>query len=119
DIVGYFSYLESEKGLSRSTLLRRLASLRRFFTLLAKERFPVAPEVVERLDDTEIPRDRRLPIALEQDEALDFLAVIDKSRDRAIVMVMLFMGLRISEVVQLNVDDIDDHTEGITFRGKG
>lgn len=119
DIVGYFGYLESGKGLSRSTLLRRLASLRRCFTLLKKEGYPVADDVVEKLDDLEIRRDRRLPIALEHDEALEFLDVIDSRRDRAMVLVMLFMGLRISEVVQLNVDDIRETTEGITFRGKG
>jgi len=119
DIVGYFGYLESGKGLTRSTLLRRLASLRRFFSLLAKEGYPVAREVVEKLDDMEIRRDRRLPIALEQDEARAFLDVVDNLRDRAMILVMLFMGLRISEVVQLNVDDIGPHTDGITFRGKG
>ena len=119
DIVGYFGYLESGKGLTRATLLRRLASLRRFFSLLAKEGYPIAPEVLEKLDDMEIRRDRRLPIALDQDEALAFLEVVDDPRDRAMVLVMLFMGLRISEVVQLNVDDITRTTEGITFRGKG
>ena len=119
DIVGYFGYLESGKGLTRSTLLRRLASLRRFFSLLFKEGYPIAPEVVEKLDDMEIRRDRRLPIALDRDEALAFLDVIDNPRDRAMVLVMLFMGLRISEVVQLNVDDIGRHTDGITFVGKG
>ena len=119
DIVGYFGYLESERGLSRSTLLRRLASLRRFFKMLAKEGFSVAPEVVEKLDDLEIRRERRLPIALERAEALEFLQAIDSPRDRAMVLVMLYMGLRISEVVQLNVDDITERTEAITFRGKG
>lgn len=119
DIVGYFGYLESGKHLSRSTLLRRLASLRRFLGLLAKEGFGVATEVVEKLDDMEIRRERKLPIALERDEALDFLSVIKEPRDRAMVLIMLFMGLRISEVVQLNADDITEQTDGITFRGKG
>lgn len=36
DIAGFFGYLESTKGLSRATLLRRLASLRRFFPLLVE-----------------------------------------------------------------------------------
>lgn len=119
DIVAYFGYLESEKGLSANTLLRRLASLRRFFRLLYKEGFGVHPDVVEKLDDIAIRRERLLPIALERDEALEFLSVIENPRDRAIVLVMLYMGLRISEVVQLNLDDITDRTEAVTFRGKG
>ncbi len=119
DIVGYFGYLESGKQLSRATLLRRLASLRRFLTLLFKEGYGVAADVVEKLEDMEIRRERKLPIALDRDEAIDFLSVINDLRDRAIVLVMLFMGLRISEVVRLNVDDITEQTPGITFRGKG
>jgi len=119
DIVGYFGYLESTKRLTRSTLLRRLASLRRFFTLLTKEKYAIAPELLEKLTDLNIRRDRKLPIALEYDEALAFLSQITDPRDRAIVIVMLYMGLRISEVVQLNATDILPGTEGITIRGKG
>lgn len=120
DIVAYFGYLESEKSLSRATLLRRLASLRRFVGLLVKEGFDVPRELAEKLDDMDIRRERRLPIALEREEALDFLRVVSKDeRDYAMVMVMLYMGLRISEVVQLNVDDFQPGTQGISFRGKG
>ncbi len=119
DIVGYFGYLESGKKLSRATLLRRLSSLRKFFTLLSRERQPIAAEVLEKLDDMEIRRERKLPIALERDEVLDFMELVTDPRDRAILTVMLYMGLRISEVIQLNVDDITEQTEGITFRGKG
>lgn len=120
DIVGYFGYLESGKRLSRATLLRRLASLRRFFRMLIKEKRPVSPEVLEKLDDMEMRRERRLPIALDRDEAVEFLDVVSRNeRDYAIVLVMVYMGLRISEVVQLNDDDIREGTRSISFRGKG
>lgn len=118
-VVAYFGYLETSRKLSRSTLSRRLASLRRFFRLLGKEGHAINPDVIEKLADIEVRRERTLPIALDRDEALSFLAVIEDARDRAMVMVMLFMGLRISEVVQLNADDIEPHTTGITFLGKG
>jgi len=120
DIVGYFGYLESGKSLSRATLLRRLASLRRFIGLLVKEKYPVPAEVLEKLNDMDIRRERRLPIALEREEAQDFLRVVSKDpRDYAIVLVMLYMGLRISEVVRLNEDDFGPGTQGISFQGKG
>lgn len=119
DIVAYFAYLESVRGLARSTLLRRMASLRRYLSLLVKEDYPIATEVLDRLDEFQLKKERRLPIALSRDEAIDFIATIKNARDRAMVLVMVFMGLRISEVVQLNVDDITPYTEGITFRGKG
>lgn len=88
--------------------------------MLVKEKQPVDPEVLEKLDDMEIRRDRRLPIALDRDEALEFLDVVSRNeRDYAIVLVMLYMGLRISEVVQLNDDDIRPGVRGVSIRGKG
>ncbi|HLS91822.1 MAG TPA: tyrosine-type recombinase/integrase, partial [Limnochordia bacterium] len=115
-----FGYLESGKSLSRATLNRRLASLRRFVRMLVKEKYPVPQEVLEKLDDFEIGRDRRLPIALDRDEAVEFLDIVAKNpRDYAIILVMIYMGLRISEVVQLNDSDIQEGTPGISFRGKG
>ena len=52
-----------------------LASLRRFIGLLVKEKYPVPAEVLEKLNDMDIRRVRRLPIALEREEAQDFLRV--------------------------------------------
>src|SRR5690625_2656904 len=103
-IVGYFGYLETRRQLSRNTLNRRLASLRSFFRLLAKDRYAIQQDMLEKLNDLEIRRERTLPIALDFDEARQFLSVITNQRDRAIVLVMLYMGLRVSEVVRLNFD---------------
>lgn len=119
DIMGFFGYLESTKRLSRATILRRLATLRRFFRLLVKEGYEISSEVVERLDDMQIKPERKLPIALTEDEVLAFLDSIKNVRDRAIIVVMVFMGLRISEVVGLNVSDIHPGKAGVTLRGKG
>lgn len=119
DIMGFFAYLESTKGLSRATLLRRLAALRRFFRLLSREGYEIAPEVTERLEDIRLARERQLPIALTETEVAAFLESVGNTRDRTILIVMVFMGLRISEVVGLNVDDITPGAPGITLRGKG
>lgn len=119
DIVAYFGYLENGRRLSRNTLSRRASSLRRFCRLLIKEGYPVAPAVLEKLEDLEIRSERKLPVFLEEEEAASLLDAIENVRDRAMVAVMIFMGLRISEVIQLNVEDIEPETQGITFRGKG
>jgi site-specific recombinase XerD len=119
DVVAFFAFLESTKEVSRATLLRRLACLRQFFRLISREGLPLAPEVVERLNDMRIPPERKVPVALSEDEVLGFLRSIDNVRDRAIIVVMVFMGLRVSEVVQLNVNDIQPGQPGITIRGKG
>lgn len=119
DVIGYFNYLESTKGLSKSTVSRRLSSLRRFITLLSKEKYEIHSEVLERLSDINLGRERKLPIALDLEEATNFLSLITNLRDRAIILIMLYMGLRISEVVALNVDDISAQSDGVTIHGKG
>ena len=119
DVLAFFAFLESTKGVSRSTLLRRLASLRQFFRLMVREEFPVCQETLDKLNDIRIPAERKLPVALDEDEVMGFLRSIDSERDRAIIVVMLFMGLRVSEVVQLNVNDIQPGQRSITIRGKG
>lgn len=119
DVVGFFGYLETSKGVSRATLLRRLAALRRFFHLLTKEHYPVQSDIMDHLTDMKVKRERKLPIVLSEQESVAFLKVIKNPRDRAIIVIMLFMGLRVSEVVQLNVADIHPNSSGITLRGKG
>src|SRR5690606_30010861 len=110
---------EHELGLSRNSLARRLVSLRRFFRMLEKEGLPVQPGVVDKLETMGFRHRRRLPVTLDEDEVRAFLEVVDSPRDRAILYVMLFMGLRISEVVALNVDDIREGDEGLIIKGKG
>ncbi len=119
DVVGYLAHLESDRHVSRNTLCRRLASLRTFVRFLRREGFPVSVAVADKLDDLHIRRERKLPLALSVEEVRAFLSVVDNPRDRAIIMVMLFMGLRISEVIRLNIDDITEQTEELLFRGKG
>lgn len=118
-IVSYFGYLETARNVGRNTLYRRSSSLRRFFRLLAKEDFEIDHGALEKLSDLDIRPKRVLPVVLTQDEALHFMEVVDRVRDRAIILVMLYMGLRIAELVRLNVDDITEETTGITFIGKG
>lgn len=118
-IVSYFGYLETARNVGRNTLYRRSSSLRRFFRLLAKEGFEIDHGALEKLDDLDIRPERVLPVVLTHEEALHFMQVIDRARDRAIILVMLYMGLRIAELIRLNVDDITSDTTGITFLGKG
>lgn len=119
ELVAFFAHMEHELGLSRNSLARRLVSLRRFFRMLEKEGLPVQPGVVDKLETMGFRHRRRLPVTLDEDEVRAFLEVVDSPRDRAILYVMLFMGLRISEVVALNVDDIREGDEGLIIKGKG
>lgn len=71
----------------------------------------------------EIPyarRPRRVPIVLSQNEMRRLIDAADKIRDRALIMVAYAAGLRVSEVVNLRVEDIDSDRMLIHVRqGKG
>lgn len=62
---------------------------------------------------------RRLPRALEQAEAAELLASFRTWRDRAIAGLMLYCGLRASEVLGLDVADADIGGRWLKVTGKG
>ena len=62
---------------------------------------------------------RRLPESLEPADVSAFLADLHSYRDRAIVLVMLFGGLRAAEVRGLRLADIDMGLRRIRVLGKG
>lgn len=120
DLRGYLAAMQ-EAGYAKTSIARRLASLRSFFRYCQREGLskgnPAKP--------LRNPRpDRKLPHCLSTDEIARLLAapsattVLGK-RDRAILETMYSGGLRVSEVVGLNDADVD-LTEGILrVRGKG
>ena len=120
DLRGYVAALH-EAGYARTSISRKLASLRSFFKFAIRqglaENNPAQP--------LRNPRGQRsLPhflTAEEVDKLLDAPKISESSglRDKAILEVMYSAGLRVSEVVGMNDRDID-FTEGvIRIRGKG
>ncbi len=115
----YLAHLRDLR-LSRATIARKLASLRTFFRFLVREgtleENPAA--------DMRTPRkERRLPAVLdegqvraliEQPDTSDFLGL----RDRAILEILYSTGMRASELVGANLDDVDLIGEVIRVRGK-
>src|SRR5579871_1175659 len=66
-----------------------------------------------------MPR-RRLPVWFREHEAAALVAAARSDRDRLLVMVGLYCGLRVSEIVGLEIPDVDLDTAGLMVRhGKG
>jgi integrase/recombinase XerC len=108
-------------GYSKSTIARKLATLRSFYKYLVRQgQVEASPVSVVRT-----PRqDRRLPKCLDVGQMEALLAAPDTatllgSRDRAILETIYSAGLRISELVGLNVEDLDEFAEALRIRGKG
>ena len=99
DVRTYLLQLVAKKR-SWGTYKVALAALRYFYRWVVN-----GPEIVE---DIRCPRpERRLPVVLAFDEVRRFFAVIPCFKHRMILMTAYAAGLRISEVVHLQVTDID------------
>ncbi|MFT7643627.1 MAG: integrase/recombinase XerC [Pirellulaceae bacterium] len=120
DLRGYVSALH-EAGYAKSSIARRLASLRSFFKFAQREGL-VEHNPAKPLRN---PRpDRKLPHFLSTDEIGKLLAAPPSSetpglRDRAILETMYSAGLRVSELVGLNDGDVDMPEGLLRVRGKG
>lgn len=120
DLRGYISALH-EAGYARSTISRRLASLRSFYRYAQREGLadhnPAKPLRNPR-------RERKLPHFLSTDEIARLLAAPNNRealglRDRAILETTYSAGLRVSELVAMNDDDLDFSGGLARIRGKG
>src|SRR5210317_265961 len=108
------------KGLSARSIQRRLSASRTFFRYLMREK------KVEKNPITSVsaPKGKkRLPGNLDTDRMARLLAIpgdgaiID--RDRAILELLYSSGLRLAELVDLDIGDVDMHDATVHVTGKG
>jgi len=108
-------------GLSKSTIARKLAAIRSFYRFLVRiDKLEASPVSVVRT-----PRqDKRLPKCLDIQQIEALLAAPDTgsllgARDRAIIETIYAAGLRVSELVSLDIEDLDEFSEVVRIAGKG
>ncbi len=105
-----------------ATVARKLSSLRSFYRFLRREG-RVAHDPLAR---TAGPRqEKRIPVFLSVDEVFALLAAPDPDRDpfplrdRAMLELLYSSGLRVAELVGLDLADLDFAAETVKVRGKG
>ncbi len=117
---GYVTYLH-ECQYARTTIARRLACLRSFFRYTTRE--GITPNNPAKALRT--PRvGRKLPNFLTTEDIVKLLEAPPANttaglRDRAILEVMYSAGLRVAELVGVNVEDWDRDANILRIRGKG
>lgn len=121
-LVDYVSSLRGKNGYRDATTARKVAALKSFFNFLVEE------EAIDE-DPTEFlsaPRvGRSLPKFLSEDEVERLLGQAaeedspEGKRDRAILELLYATGLRVSELVSLNVNDINLQEGYVRCLGKG
>ncbi|MDD5561058.1 MAG: tyrosine recombinase XerC [Candidatus Omnitrophica bacterium] len=113
-----------EKNLGNQSIGRRLSALRSFFRFLCREGY-LKTNPILMLSSPKL--DKHLPSFMTEDEVSKLIesafargeADILGLRDRAVLEAFYSSGLRISELVGLNLDDIDFIGGILKIRGKG
>lgn len=128
DIADYLYYL-SNKGLSAPTRARKLAAIRAFFDYLCYKTYRLEDNPCEMVESPAFKR--KLPVFLTETECIYLLECIHKSldknmaRDYCIITFFMLCGLRIDELVGINLGDIrhnlEDNQESLILvvTGKG
>lgn len=106
---------------SPSSMARKLASLRTFFNYCQRLGF-VSNNPAKEVATPKIPK--RVPKFLTVDEVFTLIdTAVDVgalgSRDRAILELLYASGIRVSELVGLNLDDVDLTSHTVRVLGKG
>lgn len=122
DMYAYISHLDNELNDNTSTRSRKISALRSFYKYLHQEIEMIDNNISEKLRNPKIQK--RQPVYLTLSETEHLLATISKekneflrNRDMAIVFTFLTTGMRLSELVSVNLNDIkNDH---FSIIGKG
>jgi site-specific recombinase XerD len=108
---------QHHQGLAPTSVNRRLYALRHFFDFLIEQQVvdvnPIKPSHV-------LQRGRPLPRALAKEQLEQLFAQIHHPMDRALFLLMLRGGLRVSEVAELKMRDLDWSQQALLVeQGKG
>lgn len=129
DIYGYMTYLSRDRvqhqnceksniGLNAASRARKLATIRSFFNYLCNKVHLLEENPCKDIDSPK--QMKSLPRYLTLDDSLSLLNAVDgkhKERDFCIITLFLNCGLRISELIGLNISDIKD--DALRVLGKG
>jgi integrase/recombinase XerD len=119
DLYMFMEYCEQVRGNSAATRSRKVASIRAFFRYLKNKRRLIDYDPAEQLEKPKIGK--RSPVYLSVDEAKDFVGAVSSqlysTRDYAIVMLFLNIGIRVSELCALNKASINGRYCSIVGKG--
>ncbi len=119
DAHKFLIYCKNTRKNNEATRARRVISIRRFFVYLTDNLGLLSTNPMKNLDSPKLKKS--LPKYLTLEEARHLLSVIDgpyKERDFAIITLFLNCGMRLSELVGINYNDIRDDGSLIIL-GKG
>ena len=119
EIILFLNYCKDERENAAATRARKTSSLKDFYKYLTVKTHKLSHDPTEEL---EAPRKgKKLPKYLTLEESLKLLEAVEgefKARDYCILVLFLNCGLRLSEMVGINLSDINSENM-LRIRGKG
>lgn len=119
DAYAFLRYCKDVRGNKSAAMSRKVSSIRALFKYLCVKTKQLEENPMEELESPKLKKS--LPKYLSLDESVDLLNCIDgkfKERDYCIIVFFLNCGLRLSELVGLNYNDIrSDNTMTVTGKG--
>lgn len=113
EIRTYQLYLVQERRLSSSSVNVTVCALKFLYRVTLGRPWDVERILLSR-------REKKLPVVLSQEEVARFFAAIESLKYRAILVTAYAAGLRVTEVTELKVPDIDNSRMTIRVdQGKG
>ena len=95
---------EQDRDLKNSTVKTRLHALYAFLRFMDKEH-RIHPDLLKRKIKIKVPQS--LPRAMASHDVIEILSVIDNTRDRALILMLLRTGMRIGELLNTRINDVD------------
>ena len=121
DDLNDFSYDQALNGLSPTTIARRISTIKNFYSFLEGEN--IVKGIIS--DEIIIPKkEHHLPQVLSEEEVNALLKAPDLSTEKgikeyAILDILYSCGLRVSEAVNLQINQINEQEGIINILGKG
>jgi integrase/recombinase XerD len=95
---------EQDRGMHITTVKTRMACIVAFLHYLIEQEL-IPGTVLKKRIRFKLPD--LLPRAMHPDDVKKLLSIVDRTRDRALILLLLRTGIRIGEALSLTIDDID------------
>ncbi len=116
DIYEYLYYCREKRRNGSRTIARKMSTLRTYFKFMTQKQHLLPANPMENVETPSLPK--TLPKYLSLEESTELLRVVNNSRrDYAILTLFLNCGMRLAELVSLNIKDIKN--EYVVITGKG
>jgi integrase/recombinase XerD len=122
NLIAYVLHLKTDREYASTTVARKVAAIKSFFHFLVSEG-SITDDPTATLDSPRVKK--YLPRAISEEDVEKLLEAASRKatprglRDRAILELLYATGMRVSELVALNVGDVDLASASVRCFGKG